>query len=315
MAASPHLRDFDFVDLYIGNDFTDVKGLPGAHASRSPLPQHFEGDVAQVRAKCEQLYRDQGEPEFALFHDEVLYRVTAMHDMNAAPVYFVRRMAAAIREFKRLGLPDPVRDFLLAPKTRGLIVIAGEMAVGKTTTAASLLVERLRQIGGVALAIEDPPETRLDGLHGDGRCFQIPVARKHGGYREQLRLGMRSGVSTLLIGEIRCRDTATEAIKQSVNGLTVISTVHAKEPGDALSRIIALAGTDDLPNPAEILSSGIACVIHQKIERHAGALRPVFTCLAVDGQDESAIRTTIRNNQLVRIPSFVDAQQRRHTWN
>lgn len=48
-------------------------------------------------------------------------------------------MAASIRPFDSLGLPGALQQFLLTDKTRGLILIAGEMVVDKTSTAASLL--------------------------------------------------------------------------------------------------------------------------------------------------------------------------------
>ena len=43
------------------------------------------------------------------------------------------------------------------------------MATGKTSSAASLLLARLQELGGVGCAVEDPQETNLSGQHGLGR--------------------------------------------------------------------------------------------------------------------------------------------------
>jgi len=314
MTTTPRLRDLSFVDLYLGVSYADLKADPGSHAARSPVPEQLHVEIAQVRELCARMFDAQGEPEFALLHDDVLYRVTVMQDLRAQPVYFLRRMAASLRDFARMGLPAGLLDFLMQPTTRGLLLFAGDMAAGKTTSAASLLSARLQAHGGLALAIEDPPETQLDGLHGNGRCFQIPASRKHGHYREQLRRAMRTGVSTLLIGEIRCQDTASEAIRQSINGLTVISTIHSKDPADALSRLLAFVGTD-LSKPHEILASGLSAVVHQRIERiQGGGVRMQFRSLQLDGPDQDGIRAKIREGRIDQLNQDMANQAGRQTW-
>lgn len=314
MTAPPRLRDLAFVDLYLGVNYADLKADPGTHAARSPVPEQLNAEVVQVRELCARMYQVQGEPEFALLHDDVLYRVTVMQDLRADPIYFMRRMAASLRELPRLGLPSDLLNFLMQPTTRGLILFAGDMASGKTSSAASLLSARLKEHGGLALAIEDPPETQLDGLHGEGRCMQVPATRKSGHYKDQLRRAMRTGVSTLLIGEIRCQDTASEAIRQSINGLTVISTIHSGNPVEAITRLIALA-SGEMSNPAEILASGLSAVVHQRIDRiPGGGVRMQFRGLQLDGPDESGVRSKIREGRIEQLAQDVANQAGRNTW-
>ena len=252
--------------------------------------------------------------EFALLHDDVLYRVTMMRDLRTDAVYFLRRMGASIREVKRLGIPADMLDFLMRDSVRGLILFAGATGAGKTSSAASLLSARHHSHGGLSLAIEDPPETQLDGLHGEGRCIQVPASRRDGNYRDQLKRAMRTGVSTLLIGEIRCQDTATEAIRHSLNGLTVISTIHSKDPVDAISRLLSLAG-GELTNPAELLSQGLAAVVHQRIDRiPTGGVRMQFRSLRLDGPDENGIRAKLREGRVDQLAQDVANQAAKQTW-
>lgn len=308
------LKDLDFVDLYLGGSYADLKALPGGGATRAPVPAELEPEIAEIRKLCARLHQEQADPHFAMPYDDVLYRVTVMYDLRAEPIYFIRRMAADIRPIQRIGFPDTLRTQLMAPNLRGLVLIAGDQAVGKTTTAASLLVARLAAHGGLALAVEDPPETQMEGLHGEGRCIQVPASRRHGHYREQLHRAMRTGVGSLLIGEIRCEDTATEAIRNSVNGLLVLSTIHAKTPQEALMRLLAFA-SNSLPNAAEILASGLTAVLHQAIERvPGGGVRLIFKSLQFDGEGSEGIRAKVRDGRITDLQQDIDAQRQRTTW-
>lgn len=308
------LRDLAFVDLYLGVDYADLKATPGSHAARSSIPQELAAEVAEVRRLCADMAEKQGEPEFALLHEDVLYRVTLMKDLRAQPVYFLRRMAASLRPISRLGLPGGLLNYLMQAGTRGLILFAGETGAGKTSSAASLLSARLQQHGGLALAIEDPPETQLDGLHGEGRCIQVPATRRQGHYAEQLQRAMRTGVSTVLIGEIRCPDTAAEAIRHSLNGLTVISTIHSKDPVDAISRLVTLANPQ-MGNAAPTLAGGLAAVVHQRMDSSpSGSVRMQFRNLQLGGPDADGIRSKLREGRIEQLAQDVAAQAAQQTW-
>lgn len=314
MTSVPRLRDLQFVDLYLGATYADIKDSPGSNAERRPVPNEMMPEIGQVRVRCTTMFEALREPQFALLFDDVLYRVTVMHDLRADAVFFLRRMTATIRPLANLGLPNSLRDYLMAADTRGLILLAGDQAAGKTSTAASLLAARLQAHGSTALAIEDPPETQLDGLHGHGRCIQVPASARTGTYGEQLRRAMRTGVSMLLIGEIRDHDTASEAIRNSINGLTVISTIHAKDTVDALMRLVTYAA-NAMTNPADVLSKGLAAVIHQRIERiPSGGVRLQFRSLQLDGTDADGIRSKIRSSRFDQLSQDIENQTRRETW-
>lgn len=312
------LQQVPFVDLYIGPDYADLKGMPGAQAPRVPLPDVLTDEVQALRATCLQTFREQLEPEFSTVHDGVLYRVTVMNNLHAEPVLFLRRMAAEIRDFEKLGLSRGFVSWVMEPSRPGLILVAGDQAAGKTSTAASLLAARLRAHGGLALAIEDPPETKLDGLHGEGRCIQIPASRRFGNYQEQLRRAMRTGIGTLLIGEIRDKDTAIEAIRHSNNGLCVISTVHSATVPDALSRVLSYAQGTELTNPCDLLATGLAAILYQRLERVPSGtrvvVRPSFKTLTVDGDEATGIRSKIRDERLHLLMQEVESQAGRAKW-
>jgi Tfp pilus assembly pilus retraction ATPase PilT len=325
MSIAPALAELAFVDLYLGHEFADYSPLAGAFAPRMDLPASLNRDADSLRTACEAAHAAAGDSRFTIELDGpgTLCRVQVMFDLRSNPIYVLRRIAPQVRPFDKLGLPRYVAQFVMKADTRGLILIVGEQGTGKTTTAASALSARLHEHGGRALAVEDPPETMLDGVHGAGRCLQVPVSRKHGTYTDQIHAGMRSGVSTLLIGEVRGAETAREAVTQSINGMTVITTIHGTDPIDGLRRLItwAEASQDGLGNAADLLSSGISCVLHQRIERigapgaQQGA-RALFRALVVpsDSDDGPAIRSKIRRRDLAALAEDLEQQNRRQQW-
>ncbi|WP_164703902.1 ATPase, T2SS/T4P/T4SS family, partial [Pseudomonas viridiflava] len=104
-----------------------------------------------------------------------------------------------------------------------------------------------------ALAAEDPAETDLNGRHGSGRWIQMQVSRRNGGYEEALMRGLRSGADMMFIGEIRDTPTAVEAVRAAINGLFIVTTVHAGTVPQAIERVITLA-EPKISNVRSILS-------------------------------------------------------------
>lgn len=323
MSIAPALARLDFVDLWLGHNYAEYTGLPGAYAQIFQLQEDLAAEADRVREHCARIHGETGDSGFAIdLSDDVLCRVTVIHDLRSMPVYVLRKVTSEIRELHRIGLPKLILEHVLDPDARGLILIVGEQGSGKTTTASSILAARLAKHGGRALAVEDPPEIKLDGIHGNGRCVQVPVSRKHGSYVDQIRNGMRTGTSLLMIGEIRAADTAREAVQAGVNGMTVITTIHGNDPVDGLRRIITWAQSsgEGMTNASELLAAGLCAVIHQRIERVSTAQGPraraLFRCLALSTKDpqESAIRSKIKENSLVSLQGDIDQQIKRQQF-
>lgn len=316
------LNELSFVGLVIGERYADMKTAPGTGASRVPVPDECLDEIEQIRAMCRDVFERHQDPEFTIEHDGAMYRVTIMTALDMTDVLFLRAIRAQIRPIEAIPLSEAQRSVLLGRDTRGLIIVSGDMAAGKSSTAASILVARLRGFGSDAVAIEDPPEAVLHGLHGEGRCFQIPASRRHGSYREQLRRALRTGVSALLIGEIRDEDTAVEAIRQSNAGLFVVTTMHSKTPIEAVKRLVDLASHGDSGKAAAMLATGLTSVIHQSLHRvqlpngtPTGGVRVRLSSLLVSGSLEAGIRSKIREMKFDMLTQDIDAQNKDQVWN
>ncbi|MDH0341960.1 ATPase, T2SS/T4P/T4SS family [Chromobacterium haemolyticum] len=317
---TPRISQIDFVDLYIGEDYCDIKGLAGASAPRVLAPAELADQIADLREKCKEIYRAQEEPEFSLILDGVLLRVTQISDVTNGDVFILRRSPAQIRPFTSLGLAPHVMKAVLDKDLRGLILIAGEMGAGKTSTAASLVVQRLALHGGIAIAVEDPPETPLNGVHGNGRCIQIRASRKSGGYSEHMTRAMRSGADLMLIGEIRNDDTAYQAATSGINGLPIVTTIHAGDPVEAVERLHTYCSSKT-PNANNIIADGLAAVIWQSLEKvprqgeSGTSARLVSQALILTGPDADGIRAKIRKGLISQIRQDVENQNRLAVWN
>lgn len=314
------ITQLNFVDLYLGDGYTDIKGLAGSQTIRSPAPAHIIPETEHIRELCFKTYAEQEESEFSIIFDNVMYRVTQMVDVMNKDVFILRRSSAEIRPYKQIGLSPKVLEFALGKDTRGLILVVGEMAAGKSSTAASLFSARLFAHGGIGLAIEDPPETKLNGEHGIGRCIQVRASRKNGGYREQLIRAVRSGADSILIGEIRDEDTAYQAAQAGINGHLIYSTLHAGSIRQAIERILTLLKSK-AANANDLLAAGLAGIVHQRLEhvpRQGGeggfSTRLISESLIFSQEVEQSARSKIREGKVHQLQQEIDEQRQRNIW-
>ncbi|WP_426768521.1 ATPase, T2SS/T4P/T4SS family [Erwinia aphidicola] len=256
------LSETDFIDLYLGEDYAEIKGLVGATRLLVPVPDPLSADVQSLRAVCESRHQETGRNEFSCFHDGRLYRATLSRDLLGRTGLVLRQTPAALPAFSELPLSTPLRRSVELPGATGLILIAGEMGAGKTTTAAAILSRRIAVSGNLGVSIEDPAETLLQGRHGDGRCIQLEVGESEG-YASATRKAYRMGASAFLLGEIRDGATAHEVLKASLS-MFVVSTIHAASEKEALERYVMFC-EEISPAAKANIASTLYVLAHQKM--------------------------------------------------
>jgi type II secretory ATPase GspE/PulE/Tfp pilus assembly ATPase PilB-like protein len=145
------------------------------------------------------------------------------------------RGAVALR-LSDLGINDRVLNLLRKVKERphGLFLVTGPTGSGKTTTLYSMMAEMDAMHDNIA-TIEDPIEYRLPLV----RQSQVDTAIGFG-FQEGLRALLRQDPDVILIGEIRDKDTAEMAIKASMTGHLVFSTLHTNTAIGAVPRLVDL---------------------------------------------------------------------------
>lgn len=134
----------------------------------------------------------------------------------------------------KLGfLPESAATFKKAlEKPYGMILITGPTGSGKSTTLYSILSE-LNTPDRSIITLEDPVEYQIEGL------TQIQARPDIGlTFASGLRSVLRQNPDIIMIGEIRDFETADIAIKASLTGQLVFSTLHTNDAPSAITRLI-----------------------------------------------------------------------------
>lgn len=130
----------------------------------------------------------------------------------------------------RINRPEQWNMITKLTQLRGLILFAGPMGSGKTTTMYRLAKELAKK--ELVMTIEDPVEIE------EAAFLQLQVNEKAAmGYQELLKIGLRHRPDNFIIGEIRDPETAKLAIQAALSGHLVLATVHAANAYGVVARM------------------------------------------------------------------------------
>ena len=135
---------------------------------------------------------------------------------------------------KGLGFEDkmyPIFRRVIA-QPYGMVVVSGPTGSGKSTSLYASLKEIKNEATNIT-TVEDPVEYQMDGIN------QVQVHESIGlTFASSLRSILRQDPDILLIGEIRDEETADIAVKFSLTGHLVFSTVHANDAASTITRLL-----------------------------------------------------------------------------
>ncbi|MBI3832511.1 MAG: Flp pilus assembly complex ATPase component TadA [Planctomycetes bacterium] len=149
-----------------------------------------------------------------------------------------------------------LEDFKWAVKQPyGMLLVTGPTGSGKSTTLYSSVREVL-SIEDNITTVEDPVEYQLDGVN------QVPVSEKRGlTFAAALRSILRQDPDTVMIGEIRDKETAEIAVKAALTGHLVLSTLHTNDAPSTITRLVDM-GIDPF-----MVASSVIMVAAQRLLR------------------------------------------------
>ncbi len=157
----------------------------------------------------------------------------------------------------RLGMEsfvlEKVRSILDLPN--GIILITGPTGSGKSTTLYSFLSE-LNKPETRIVTVEDPVENKLEGV------MQIAVQSEIGlTFASALRSILRADPNVVMLGEIRDLETAEIAIRASLTGHLVFSTLHTNDALGGISRLV------DMGVEPFLVSASVRAFLAQRLVR------------------------------------------------
>jgi general secretion pathway protein E len=137
----------------------------------------------------------------------------------------------------------------------GIFMVTGPTGSGKSTTLYSAL-KRINQSDKKIITIEDPVEYQMDGIN------QIHVNPQIGlTFASGLRHIVRQDPDVIMVGEVRDRETADIAIRASLTGHFVYSTLHTNDAPSAITRLT------DMGVENYLITSSLVAVLAQRLVR------------------------------------------------
>ena len=137
----------------------------------------------------------------------------------------------------------------------GMVIISGPTGSGKSTTLYASLMEIMNETINIT-TVEDPVEYQIPGIN------QVQMHDDIGlNFSASLRSILRQDPDVLLIGEIRDKETADIAVKFSLTGHLVFTTVHANDAPSTITRLL------DLGIAPFLLGSSLNLIMAQRLVR------------------------------------------------
>ena len=234
------LADYSIVEnQYKSNLITRVKLLAGMNITESRLPQ--DGAIKSI-----------------INGKDLDLRVSAL------PTSFGEKVVIRILDYsmsfegiEALGFTGDnftkINEMLKSPN--GIILITGATGSGKSTTVYSML-QKLNTENTNIITVEDPVEMKIEGLN------QIQVNSEIGlDFATVLRSILRQDPNIILIGEIRDSETAKIAIRSSITGHLVLSTLHTNNSLTTIERLL------DMDVERYLLSTSLKGIISQNLAK------------------------------------------------
>lgn len=160
-------------------------------------------------------------------------------------------------ELEELGFEtEQLEDYLEGIKRpNGIVLISGPTGSGKTTTLYATL-HLLNATSRNITTIEDPIEYTLEGIN------QVQLKEAIGlDFSAAMRTFLRQDPNIIMVGEIRDKATAEMAIRASLVGRLVLSTIHTNSAWGIIPRLV------DMGIPAYLLADTLNTAVAQRLVR------------------------------------------------
>ena len=137
----------------------------------------------------------------------------------------------------------------------GIILVTGATGTGKSTTVYSIL-QRLNTEAANVITVEDPVEMNIEGVNQIQTNSEIGLT-----FATALRSILRQDPNVIMIGEIRDTETAKIAVRASITGHLVLSTIHTNNSLNTIERLL------DMGVERYLLASSLEGIISQVLAR------------------------------------------------
>ena len=137
----------------------------------------------------------------------------------------------------------------------GIILVTGPTGSGKSTSLTAF-IRLINKPERRIITVEDPVEYEVPGVNQTQVHPEIGLT-----FAQSLRAVLRQDPDVIMVGEIRDRETADIAIRASLTGHLVMSTLHTNDAPGALTRLV------DMDIEPFLIASSVEMIIAQRLVR------------------------------------------------
>lgn len=240
MRIDGSLMDYSHVPLYIQkNMITRIKIIAGMNITESRIPQD-----GAIKNKLENVNVDLRVSSLPTNLGEKIVIRILDYSMSSAGIEEL--------DFNKENYNKVIK---MINEPNGIILVTGATGTGKSTTVYSIL-QRLNTEDRNIITVEDPIEMNIEGIN------QVQVISEIGlTFANVLRSILRQDPDIIMIGEIRDDETARIAVRASITGHLVLSTIHTNNSLNTIERLT------DMSVERYLLGAALTGIISQKLAR------------------------------------------------
>ncbi len=234
------LNDYAIVPNSIKkNLITRIKIISGMNITESRLPQD-----GAIKTTLQDVNLD--------------LRVSCLPTVNGEKIVIrILDYSMSLAGIENLGFsPDNYKKVLKMISTpNGIVLVTGATGTGKSTTVYSIL-QKLNTEETNLVTVEDPVEMNIEGINQVQTNSEIGLT-----FSQTLRSVLRQDPNIIMIGEIRDTETAKIAVRASITGHLVLSTLHTNNSLNTIERLL------DMEVERYLLASSLEGIISQVLAR------------------------------------------------
>ncbi len=232
------------------------------------------------------------------------FRVNVFHQRGAVGAT-LRTIPFDIPGFSQLGLPLPVMERLCMVQ-RGLVIVTGSTASGKSTTLAAMVDFINSNKEGHIVTVENP----IEFLHRNKRCLvnQREVGTDTRSAAEALGHVLRQDPDIVLVGGMQDMETLQSALNLAEMGHLVLGELPGGDSVGAVQRIVDFFPLEQGAQVRLQLANVLEAVIAQRLVKlESGAGRAVALEILTTSQ---AVRATIREDKIRQLYAAIQSGAR-----
>jgi twitching motility protein PilT len=192
--------------------------------------------------------------------DRCRFRVNVFRQRGTYAIV-MRVIASKIPSIEELGLPPAIKD--CATLKNGIVLVTGPTGSGKSSTLAAVIDLINSSRAEHILTIEDPIEFLHP--HKKGTVHQRELHADTPTFALALRAALRQAPKTILVGEMRDKETIEIALTAAETGHLVFSTLHTIDASKTVERIVGTFEVSDQQAVRSRLAASFRYFISQRL--------------------------------------------------